>query len=343
MTPDALHHELEKGKYYPIYLFYGSEHFLIEQTLKKIKGKIVDPKSFGFNAPTYYCPENSPEEIINAARTFPVMSNRKIVVVRDVDTLPSKNLEKFIPYLQDPIPATCLIFVAKTADMRKKFYQVLKKTGKIVLFDPIKENRLALWIGKELEKLSKTIDRQALSFLMENTGGGLAYFHNEIQKVALYIGDRSQIELDDLKLTLVDSAARSIFNLVFHLGMKDCENGLKVLDHMLLRGEPPLLILTMITRQFRLILRTKEILRQGGSLREIKEKLNLPGFAVKQLIDEAKRFSFAELIRFHQLFVNTDLALKSSGLDKRLILEGLIFDLCKQDPELERSPSAIKS
>jgi DNA polymerase-3 subunit delta len=333
MTLRQLNQELKRGKSLLCYYFYGDENFLIEEAIREIREKVVGSKLTGFNSSIYYGNEKSPEEIIKTAKTLPIMSKMRLVVIRDADGFSSKQLEEFLPYLQNPTPSTCLIFTAKTADIRKRFFQEIKKTGRIIQFKPLPEDKLAFWIHREVEKLSKTITHEALSCLVENGGGSLENIYNEIKKVALYIGEKSLIETKDLQDIMVDSATHSIFDLISYLGNKDCENGLKVLDKMLISGEHPLLILTMITRQFRLILQAKEILKRGGSKKEIKERLNIPSFSLNQLSEHTEHFSFDELTMSYQYLLDADLALKSSWINRQIILEKLIINLCKQNRE----------
>jgi len=331
MTPDTLNQEVKKNKILPFYYFYGDENFLIEDTIRTIKEKVVGSSPSGFNLHIYYANEDSPEEIINAAWTRPFLSQRKLLVVRNADGFSGKQLESFLPYLKKPTSTTCLIFVAKNADTRKKFFQELKKIGGMVQFKSLSENRMAFWIKKEVEKLAKKISPEALSFLIENTGGSLENIFHEMQKVVLYVGEKNLIEINDLEDIIVDSTTRSVFDLIFYLGNKDSKNSLKVLDKMLLNGDPPLLILTMIIRQIRLILRAKEILGQGGSFREMKKSLNVPEFTLKRLASQTKHFSFDELIKSYTYLLETDLALKSSIVSKQLILEKLIINLSRQN------------
>jgi len=103
---------------------------------------------------------------------------------------------------------------------------------------------------------------------------------------------------------------------------------LNALKKLVEAGEPPLKILTMITRQGRLAARAKEMLQKGASSGEVGEKLGIRDFYLKGFLAQVDTFSLSQVEAYFSCLFRADWRLKSSGVDKRIILERLILDLC---------------
>ena len=188
----------------------------------------------------------------------------------------------------------------------------------------------AHWIRNIAQGLGKEIAPDAVVFLQEAVGGDLQGLCNELAKVSLYIGDKKRIETQDVEGVVSEVRINTIFELTKALGERNIERAFRVLGSIWESGEPPLKILGMISRQFRHLLMTKEILAQGGGKAEIKKQVGTSNpYYLKELSAQARGFSQEALQKALRNLLETDLSLKRSPAQKRLILEGLVIKLCK--------------
>ena len=330
MNTAELTAQLKKGRILPAYYFYGNEGYLKDNSVNLIREKFIGSDvQKGLNYEIFYGKNTPPEQIVNSANTIPLFTAQKLIIIKEADRFSAADLEKFIAYIANPAPTSCLIFVAEKADLRKKFFSRLKKTGAIVKYDHPYENKLPPFILEIAGKFNKKVSREALNLLIEVVGNDLQSLNNEIEKLSIYLGKRETIVPEDIEAVVTKLKISTIFELVDSIGEKNRKEALKRLILLLDSGEPPLLILAMITRQFRLLGRAGELLKKGTSPPEIAKELKIPPFTVAKLIKGAERFSLKEIEEFFPQLFDTDLALKSSRIPKKIILERLIIYLCQ--------------
>jgi DNA polymerase-3 subunit delta len=317
---------LTRGKSRPFYILYGDEGYLIERAREEIVAALLPPQCRELNFNTYNADQASPSEVINACNTLPCLAQRRIVLVKGAHRYSQSDLKSFISYLRSPSPTTVLIFMGEgmTTDFIKE-----AKDGAFHLKRP-SQGETAHWIRNIAQELGKEIAPDAVAFLQEAVGGDLQGLRNELAKVSLYIGDKKRIEVQDVEGVVSQVRINTIFELTKALGERNIKRVFRVLGTIWESGEPPLKILGMISRQFRHLLMTKEILAHGGGTAEVKKQVGISNpYYLKELSDQAKGFSQEALQRALRNLLETDLSLKRSPSQKRLILEGLVIKLCK--------------
>jgi DNA polymerase-3 subunit delta len=317
---------LTKGKIRPFYLLHGDEGYLIERARGAILEALLPPQFIELNFTSYDADQAPPSEVINACNTLPCMAQCRIVLVKGAHRYSQNDLRSFIPYLRSPSPTTSLIFIAE--GMPSEFIKEVKD-GAFHLKGP-SQREIPSWIRTIAQGLGKEIAPEAVGYLQEAIGGDLQGLHNELSKVSLYMGDKRRIEVQDLEGVVSEIRVNSIFELTKAIGERDLKRALRVLGKIWESGEHPLKILGMISRQFRHLLMTKEVLAHGEGTAEVKKQLGISNpYYLKELSTQVKGFSLQALQKAMMNLWETDLTLKRSPLAKRLVLEGLVIKLCK--------------
>ena len=328
MKPLELQKAINKRNLSPLYFFYGEETFLINQSVNQIRGVLVDPELSSFNLNVFYGKESEPQDIIHSAKTLPLMSDYRLVVIREADQLKASSWQDFVPYFENPTASTCCVFCAENMVLKAEPLKAFKKRGETVRFYHPFEREIPEWIGKMAKGFQKTISREALTLLRVELENDLQKIYNELQKIAIYVGEKDVIEPDDVKEAVADVRGVTIFDLLDCIGSKDREGALIALRKLLEAGEYPLRILTMIARQIRLLTRAKELLKEGSSHEEVGRQLGIRGFYLKGFLNQVQVFSLSRVEACFTCLFYSDWKLKSSRIDKKLIMEKLIGDLC---------------
>ncbi|MDH3975159.1 MAG: DNA polymerase III subunit delta [Deltaproteobacteria bacterium] len=328
MKPDDLYRDIKAGKFSPVYYLFGDEDLLKEESFARLKEAVLAGGLADFNCDLFHAGEVEISKVISAASTLPVMAQRRLVVLKDADKLKAADEEQLLAYLEDPSPSTALVMVGRTADKRKKFFLALSKKGCAVEHSRPYEREMPKWIKWLAGKKDLQISERACRYLADIIGNDLTSISSEIEKVSLYSGPGKRIEVEDLEAISVDVKARTVFQLIDALGEKDLKSSLENLKKLLDSGESPILILSMILRQLRLIWIGKDILKRGGKEDEVRKKTKLPPFVVKNYLKQVKVFSEEELKRAYDSIFDLDIKFKSSPVDKEKALELLMFRLC---------------
>ena len=139
----------------------------------------------------------------------------------------------------------------------------------MVSFEARKKDALDQAIREYLARCGKTISPDALQLIIDTLGAESAMLYQELEKLALYCGDRAGIRRDDAAAVLSGAEQHNVFQLVEAIGMGDTRASLQRLTALMESGMEPLPILGMISRQFRLLAVVRDALEQGGKTAEI--------------------------------------------------------------------------
>ena len=322
--------EIEAGRVSPVYLFSEEEEYLKEDALRRIKEALIKPEFLQFNYDLLSGKEISGTELLNKLLTLPIGQGKRLIVIRDAQKLNPSVKERIIEYLKSPSPTSCLILWAPKVDLRKKFYTTIERGGKSVVFHPLRDRELSLWIKDYLSRRKQKISADALDLLMERVGNNLGEMAGELEKLLIHIEKRREINLKDVESLVGAVKAYTIFALTDTIGKKRKKEALSILSRMMDEGTSATEILYMIVRQFRLLLRTRNLLEKKFSENKIIQALVVRPFVVKNLVIQARNFSLEKLIESFQNLLQAEVEIKSSIKTPRMILELLILKLCGQ-------------
>ncbi|MDD3248850.1 MAG: DNA polymerase III subunit delta [Smithella sp.] len=262
--------------------------------------------------------------------------------------------------LADGLPAgNCLMLTADAVDKRKKIFKVIQKTGVVLHFGKIKEAATRETLKGEARKLldgcGKSLTSAAWAALGKKTGFRLRPSLNELQKLVVFAGEKAVIGEEDVETVVGKTKEDSIFELTNALSEKKAKAALLALQALLDQGEPPLMILAMISREIRLLLQAS-ILVQSGKLPPVTPGMEFPSFqknvypsvsamaqgmarkedflvgkhpfVIFNALRHCRRFSYSVLVGYLDELLEMDLAMKSTTTDPRLLLERFLIKVC---------------
>ncbi|GAF98222.1 unnamed protein product, partial [marine sediment metagenome] len=250
--------ELERGNVALAYLFEGEEDYLKKEALKRIKRKIILPDYEDFNYERFSAESSSVGQIVESLSTLPLKGKWRMVVVEEVDKLSEKNQKIVAEYLDNPVKTTCFVAVGGKIDKRKKLYKDFLKKGKIVSFYSLYDGEVVDWVKKRVEEEKKRISPPALFCIKERVGSNRRDLDNTMEKLLLYVHPRKVIEKEDVEEVLGEGAGGGVFDLTKSIRERNLAGALSILAKLLERGEIPLKIHSLITREMRILLRIKE-------------------------------------------------------------------------------------
>lgn len=329
MKPEELRRSLAEGALKPVYYFYGDETFLMEREVKRFIAALVPADVADFNLDILYGGERKGQEIAAAAQTLPMFAQQRLVVVRRSEGLGEADLEALLEYLRRPSPSTCLLFIGKKPDLRRKFFLELKKIGELVEFKPPYENQLPAFITAEAAQAGAKIAAEAAELLLLLSGTNLQELSSQIEKLAGYVGTGKTITLEAVREVASDTRADSVFDLANALGDRSLGIALRKLQTVLRDGQAPLFVLTMVTRHFRQLWQLRELMARKVPRSELGRAIGLRSdYFLPGLMKQAGNFSLSEFRVIFARLYETDSGLKSSRLKPVFILEQLFMAIC---------------
>lgn len=320
--------ELERKVVRPAYVLMGSETWLIERAVKLIK-ELASPNAIaGFNDDLFQGKESSASKIIGAARTMPMMGDKRFVLVRGADNLASAELEPLAAYIEEPAAHACLVLVAEKFDARSKIIKTAKAKGALFETAELKPPQVARFIESECARRKQKIDGRATHALSDAIGADLSLLADSLDRLSLYV-DGGPITVEAVEACIAHSRTDSIWSLVDAISQKNRKVALTATASLLDDREPPLRILAMITRQLKMLARMKSELSLGAPPADAAKSAGVPPFKANEMAGSAKRFSADDLSRAFVLLLDTDLALKGSKRQPEHVLEETVLALCR--------------
>lgn len=325
-SPTDVRKQIKSGKTAPLYLLEGDD-LQSRHDLALEFAAVVDEGLHAFNVESLYANEAGNAAgrdsligaILSAARTLPMMSPRRVVIVHEAETLlapkrggkdedegpgaldlvkkgrrGSTPVEELEAYFEKPESMTTLVFVAGGLDGNRRLVKLLRKRADCVDCGSIDSPRdAALWIQKRLDKDELTIEPKALSLLLDTTGLNLGRIRAEIEKLVLYAAGESAITAIHVRdLVLPQSEPGEDFALGKAIWNADAAGALREVAAQIDAGAQPPMIL--------------------GQIRAAAIRLR-PDTRIKSSLDAVFR---------------TDLAIKSSVGAPRFLLERLVVEIC---------------
>lgn len=336
MSIDILKEELKTEKIRNLYLFYGEEEFLKKHYFDSIEKIVLKDDVTGLNK-TVIDGKVDIQKIYEACETLPAFLERKLVLVKNSglfkpkkDSAKKGTKDEFLEYLQTLPPYNCLIFYEESIDKRIKLVDAIKKNGLIVEFPHQKQNDIVKWACKIFKSHKKQIDTEAVSFLIETSEPGMTEILNEINKLLLFAGEKSTIEIDDIKKVCTKSVKSRIFDLTDAIAEKNINLALKLLNDMVILKEPMSKILFMIARQLRQILEMKLLILEGLGAKEASSHMGITPYIGNKILKQTKIFTVDALKEAVQEALDLDLSIKTGKINDRIAAEMLIFKLSEK-------------
>jgi DNA polymerase-3 subunit delta len=172
----------------------------------------------------------------------------------------------------------------------------------------------------------------ALNLLIRLIGSNLWVMTSELNKLATYAYGR-QIEEKDVKALVSYTQQSSVFNLVDAIMEFKSSEAESLLQQLMDQGATATYLLSMLYRQMRLIVRARDLKRQGVKEQDMRQRLGVASeFVVKKTLEQAARYSMPRIKQVYQQLLDTDIAIKTGKYTEELALNILVAELCLRTP-----------
>ena len=331
--------KIKQKEFAPIYLLYGTEAFLINETKQLLLNHILDEEEKDFNFSAYDLEETPIDVALEDAETFPFLGERKVVFIHNPIFLTAEkskekvdhNLAKFEAYLKEPAPYTVMVISApyEKLDERKKITKELKKNAELVEAKKLNEHELKNWVKERAKSIGIEFESNAIDQLLALVGTNLFMIASEVDKLALYAAEQKRVDVHLVDKLVARSLEQNIFTLIEKVVQRRLDEALRIYYDLLKQNEEPIKILALLAGQFRLIYQVKELSRRGYGQQQIAGYLKTHPFRVKLALGQANKFSDEELSHLMVLLAEADYQMKTGGMNKSLLIEMLLFQLKK--------------
>jgi DNA polymerase-3 subunit delta len=305
----------------PVYLIYGSEELLLERAEKRLHDRLAAVADLDFNFEVFDGSTASADDAINAANTMPFMSERRLVIVRNVDKLDAASSERLAGYAKDPAPYTCLVLVAAKIAKNSKLYRAVAATGVAYEYAAPKRNEYAGEVIKLLKERGKTTTLAVAQLLVDVVGRDLRRLDIEAVKLATFVKDGDAVSADDVRAVAAASAEASVFELTDAVGERDTARALRILRRLLDGGDSPLGIQGILARHVRALIGARALSARGLGTDAMASEIGMAPWQARNAGAQAARYTPGELVAALGGLAAAEEEMKTSPTDAGLVME----------------------
>lgn len=229
--------DIQQGKYTPVYFLQGEETFFIDNVISNIEETALEESQKSFNQLVLYGKDTSLTDVIGAARRYPMMGDRQVVIVKEAQELKGWNKEDMqvltTSYLENPLASTILVFgyKYKSLDKRTKLGKSIDKHSVVLNSKKLYDNEVPGWIQSYCAAKKIDIEKDAIMMLAENIGNNLQRLANEVEKLILNLKNNDRITSAMVQRYVGISKEYNIFELQKAIGVRNQQKVLKIINY----------------------------------------------------------------------------------------------------------------
>lgn len=336
VTAKKILSDLKKGKFEPVYILQGEETYYIDLISDYIEHNVLSESERSFNQTVVYGKEAPVHAILNAAKRFPMMAERQVVVVKEAQSIPDLQKETgtkmMLDYLAHPLPSTILVLCHKhkTLDKRKTLGKKADKLAVVATFKRPYDNQVPAFVSEYVASKGFEIDDSGVQVFSEYVGNDLKRLTNEIDKV---LGDEqpgSKLSAEKVMRMVGVSKEYNIFELQKALISRDKRRSLQLVNYFSAntRKNPLIPMVAYLYSFF-----SKLLIASSSSLRNERDLISLlkiSPLAARDYSVALSNYSTQEILKGISYIKTADLKLKgveAGSVSDGDILRELVFQL----------------
>lgn len=322
---------IKTKKLAPVYLFAGDELYFLERALKEVE-RLAGADSL--NKEVFYAAETTANDILNAVQTMPFLSERRVVVIKDIEKIKNPEAESLISLIENPVETTCLILLyngkvkKESTAKRKALLAAGEKVKTCVSVDCKKlyEREIGAFIAREFAARGKRAGYGVAEQLIEHCGDDLMNIANEIEKISLYSGKETEITENLIEHISGHTKEINSFMLGNEIEAKNLEKSFFIMEKMLSSGEYPVMLLSQIAQTARKLLNAKSLIEEKGfSESQAAEHLRIHSYFARGFFNNLERHSLKHLKAGMKEILKADSAIKTGSFAESALERLLLF------------------
>ncbi len=316
--------DIRAKKLKPVYFFYGKDSYEIDKRTQALR-KFIEPEiPFEFDIQLFQGSSTSVDEILDFCQSFPLSGDKRLAIVKNFQSLKfdgRKYNSHLIGYFKSPSPHTTLIMLFDDAAFPdKEPYKTLAALNFVFVAKTPDFDDLVDWVEATAKLSGKRLEKHDAELLVSLTGDDKLMIEMQLEKLIEFSGEFNEITADMIKRSVAPTKQFTIFDFIDKVLAKDKPGALRLLGKILNQGEPALLILFHLNRQFATLLAMRESLSSGKNDFDAASEVGIQKWQLDKLKPALKKYSFKDLSLVYAALLRADISLKSSDTDEKTVL-----------------------
>lgn len=326
LAMERINQDIKQGQFQNIYLLYGEEAYLRKYYKDALRKAVIGDDSMNYSY--FEGKDTDPDAVVEMGQTMPFFGSRRLIVVENSGWAKSEG-NSVLSMLEAMPDHLLIIFVESSIDKRTKFFKTCSKHGYACELKPLTGDKQRYWIVGILAKSGKRMRESDIAKLVTMTGDDMVNLQNELEKLINYVGQREIITAEDAEQIVNRRIEDHIFKLVDSMGRREQRKALEYYYELLALRESPFRILSLIGRQFNILLQTKELIELRIPEKQIAARIGVNPYFINNYVVQASNFDMTTIRKALEACVKADEDIKTGRMVDRLSVELLIVEYSK--------------
>jgi len=331
-----------------LYILSGQDDYSLTRSLGEIKKGIGDESILATDTTTLDGSQVTLDQLKSVCETVPFLAGKRLVIINGLlgrfeprgrsrrqkkttrETNQPEEYKSLGDYISTVPDSTVIVLTESRVAGNNPLFKEMAKKAEVKSFPLLSDAQLRKWIQTRVADEGGSISPKAVDLLVKLVGSNLWILSSEINKLVLFTSGRG-IEEEDIKAVVSHTQQASVFAMVDAIVAFKADLAEQLLEQLLQRGAAPVYLLFMLSRQVQMIVRARELKKQGCPEMEIQSRLGLPSeFALRKTLEQASRYSLARLKDVYHHLLEADLFIKTGKYGAELTLNILVAELCQR-------------
>lgn len=310
--------ELRGGTFRPVYILHGEEGFFIDRISEEVERLALQEHERDFNQTVLYARDTDADQLKDVCLRYPMMAERQVVIVRELQAWRIDQVEKLEPYLAKPTPTTVLVlcYKHKKIDGRKSILKTAIKGGAAVLTsEKLREEKLPEVLVGFAKGQKRKLGAAEAQLLASHLGSDLGKAVKEVEKLCLVTEEGAAITSEVIQRFVGISKDYNVFELQNAIGARDAAKAQRIANHFAANPKENPLPLTIgaLNNFFSKLAMVHQL--QGRPQQEMAAAMKVNPYFLKDYLAQARNYSLGRVVEAQRHLRACDLRSKGLGGD----------------------------
>ena len=309
-----------------VILLYGDEDYLKKLKKEKLISEIVSPDDT-MNLSYFEGSDIDIQEIIDIAETMPFFAEQRLIVIENSGFFKEAS-DRLYDFLNDLPETVSFIFSENETDKRNRLFKLVSKVGEAIEVKTPQADQLVKWFAQRASKNGFKIRESTANYFVEKCGTDMNSLNNEMEKLFSYCAGEEVIENKHIDDICTGSVQNEIFRMLEDMTSGNKTSALKRYYDLISLREPPMRILYLISRQFRIMYIVRSMTDAKASNNDIASAAGIPPFSVKKYLSNAKKMNIDRIREAMEECAALEEAVKVGNMNEQMSVELLLVKYC---------------
>jgi DNA polymerase III subunit delta len=231
MSAEKIISDWKKKLFKPVYWLEGEEDYFIDKIVQYAEHNILTEAEAGFNLTVFYGRDADWTQVINACKRYPMFAERQVVLLKEAQHM--RDIDKLESYISQPLISTIFVvsYKEKKVDGRTQLAKLLKTKAELFTTKKMYDSALPDWTNELVKSKGYTISQKGVLLLVDHIGNDLSRIDNEIDKMLVNLGTRTNITEDDIEKYVGVSKEYNPFELQSAMAAKDLPKAMRIIQY----------------------------------------------------------------------------------------------------------------